>query len=207
MKQITTQIIISIIATILACLMAARVENLKQENSVLKNNQNALLSERESIIAESQIYKVSDSLNAAKVTELRLSLSEYKKYRSQDLKLIEQLKVNKSDLQKVISSQSETIYGLSARLKDSIIITEKPDTLKCFDYKSKWTDASGCLRDDSIELYISNRESLKIAETVKYKRFLGFLWKTNKVKSRQIDIVSENPSTKILNIEYINIEQ
>ena len=56
-----------------------------------------------------------------------------------------------------------------------------------------------------MELQISNRESLKIVETVKYKRFLGFLWKTNKVKSRQVDVVSQNPATSIVNVDYISI--
>ena len=115
-------------------------------------------------------------------------------------------------MQKVIDSQTETINNLSAKLNDSIRIdtaTNVVDTLKCFDYKSKWTDVSGCidLRHDSINLQIKNRESLKIVETVVYKRFLGFLWKTNKVKDRQVDVVSENPHTTITNLDYVSIKR
>lgn len=189
-----------------------RIDNLLSENSRLKSNQDILLSEKESIMAESQAYRVSDSLNAAKVSELQFTLKEYKKYRAQDLQLIEQLKVKKSDLQKVIDSQTETINSLSAKLNDSIridTVTNITDTLKCFDYKSKWTDVSGCidLKCDSINLQIKNRESLKIVETVVYKRFLGFLWKTNKVKDRQVDVVSENPNTTITNLDYVSIKR
>lgn len=217
MKKIIIKIGIIAVAILLIVIAGIRIKSLKEENSRLKSNQEVLLSEKESIMAQSQLYKVSDSLNAAKVTELQLSLSEYKKYRKQDLKLIEQLKVNKSDLQRVISSQTETINLLSAKLSDSIRIdtttntvdttTNTVDTLKCFNYKSKWTDVAGCvdLKRDTVELQISNRESLKIVETVKYKRFLGFLWKTNKIKSRQVDVVSQNPATSIVSVDYISI--
>ena len=200
------------IAIIVSMLAFHKIHKLKEENTRLLSNQEILLTQKQTIMAESQAYKVSDSLNAAKVSELQFTLKEYKKYRAQDLQLIEQLKVKKSDLQKVIDSQTETINSLSVKLNDSIridTVTNIIDTLKCFDYKSKWTDVSGCidLKCDSINLQIKNRESLKIVETVVYKRFLGFLWKTNKVKDRRVDIVSENPNTTIVNLDYVSIKR
>ena len=211
MKEITIKISIIAVAVLLLVIAFHRISILKEENARLKSNQEILLTENQVIMAESQKYKVSDSLSAAKVSQLELTLKEYKKYRSEDLEFIEQLKAGKSDLQRIISSQSETINTLSAKLSDSIridTITNITDTLKCFNYKSKWTDINGCisLRHDSIDIQIKNRESLKIVETVSYKRFLGFLWKTSKVKSRQVDIVSENPNTEITNCEYISIK-
>lgn len=212
MKEIITKISIIAVAVLLLVIAFHRISVLKEENARLKSNQEILLTENQVIMAESQKYKVSDSLSAARVSQLELTLKEYKKYRSEDLELIERLKAGKSDLQRIISSQSETINILSAKLNDSIridTITNITDTLKCFNYKSKWTDINGCisLRHDSIDIQIKNRESLKIVGTVSYKRFLGFLWKISKVKSRQVDIVSENPNTEITNCEYISIEQ
>lgn len=212
MKKIIIKIAIIAVAILAFVLAFHKIHKLKEENARLLSNQEILLTQKQTIMAESQAYRVSDSLNAAKVSELQFTLKEYKKYRAQDLQLIEQLKVKKSDLQKVIDSQTETINSLSAKLNDSIRIdttTNIADTLKCFDYKSKWTDVSGCidLKRDSINLQIKNRESLKIVETVVYKRFLGFLWKTNKVKDRQVDVVSENPNTTITNLDYISIKR
>ena len=211
MKKIIIKIAIIAVAILALVLAFHKIHKLKEENARLLSNQEILLTQKQTIIAESQAYRVSDSLNAAKVSELQFTLKEYKKYRAQDLQLIEQLKVKKSDLQKVIDSQTETINSLSAKLNDSIridAVTNIADTLKCFDYKSKWTDVSGCidLKCDSINLQIKNRESLKIVETVVYKRFLGFLWKTNKVKDRQVDVVSENPNTTITNLDYVSIK-
>ena len=212
MKKIIIKIAIIAIAILALALAFHKIHKLKEENTRLLSNQEILLTQKQTIMAESQAYRVSDSLNAAKVSELQFTLKEYKKYRAQDLQLIEQLKVKKSDLQKVIDSQTETINSLSAKLNDSIRIdtaTNIADTLKCFNYKSKWTDVSGCidLKRDSINLQIKNRESLKIVETVVYKRFLGFLWKTNKVKDRQVDVVSENPNTTITNLDYVSIKR
>ncbi len=212
MKKIIIKI--AIIASVILALALAlhKMHRLKEENIRLLDNQEILLTEKQSIMAKSQAYKVSDSLNAAKASELQFTLKEYKKYRAQDLQLIEQLEAKKSDLQKVISSQMQTINSLSVKLNDSVridTVVGKADTLKCFDYKSKWTDVSGCidLKYNDISLQIENRESLKIVETVAYKRFLGFLWKTNKIKNRQINVVSENPNTIITNLDYINIKR
>ena len=212
MKKIIIKIAIIAVAILALVLAFHKIHKLKEENTRLLSNQEILLTQKQTIMAESQAYNVSDSLNAAKVSELQFTLKEYKKYRAQDLQLIEKLNVKKSDLQKVIDSQMETINSLSAKLNDSIridTVTNIADTLKCFDYKSKWTDVSGCidLKHDSINLQIKNRESLKIVETTVYKRFLGFLWKTNKVKDRQVDAVSENPNTIITNLDYVSIKQ
>lgn len=212
MKKIIIKIVIMAAAIITLVLAFHKMHKLKEENTRLLSNQEILLTQKQTVMAESQAYRVSDSLNAAKVSELQFTLKEYKKYRTEDLQLIEQLKVKKSDLQKVIGSQTETINSLSAKLNDSIridTVTNIADTLKCFNYKSKWADVYGYidLKRDSINLQIKNRESLKIVETVVYKRFLGFLWRTNKIKDRQVDVVSENPNTTITNLDYVSIKQ
>lgn len=183
-----------------------RVSTFRNENQRLIANQSALLEQYEIVMAESQRYKVSDSLNAATVAALKISLEEYKKHFSEDYETIKNLKHSKSSLQAIISAQTETIVQLKTEVQQDTI-TAVTDTLKCFNYESAWTNASGCfnLADNTVELQIKNKESLKVVETVTYKRFLGFLWKTNKVKSRQVDILSENPATQILNVSYINI--
>lgn len=212
MKKIITEIVVAFVLIASLAVACNRIRSLKAENGRLRSNQSVLLTEKQSVMAESQRYKVSDSLNAAQVSELELTLKEYKRYRSQDAKLIKSLKSGKSDLQKVVASQTETITTLSAKLQDSIRIdttTSRKDTLKHFSYTSKWTDVSGYidLNRNSVGLQINNRESLKVVETITYKRFLGFLWRTNKAKSRQVDVVSENPNTKITDCEYISIKR
>lgn len=212
MKKIVIEIAVIAIIVLTQILAFHKIHSLKEENVRLINNQEILQNQKQFMTAESQKYKVSDSLNAAKVSELQFTLKEYKKYRANDLRLIEQLNIKKSDLQKVISSQAETINSLSVKLSDSIktdIANNVADTLKYFSYSSKWTDAFGYvdLKRDSINIQIKNRESLKFVETTTYKRFLGFLWKTGKIKDRQVSAISENPNTEIVNLDYVSIKR
>lgn len=209
-KDIT---IITLFVVIIGALGFSVIRNmhLKRENTTLINNQNALITQRQLALNTNQMYKIHDSLNAAKVSALRLELSNYKDMKGADFELIKQLKTNKSNLQAVISAQVETINSLQAKINTTIrldTVQNKVDTIKCFEHESKWTKISACVntKNDSIAISIVNNESLKIIETVAYKRFLGFLWRTNRVKNRQIDVVSENPNTKISNVEYITIE-
>ena len=201
---IVTSLLIVIIA-----LLSMAISGLREENARLKSNQDILLTENKIATAENQRYKMCDSLNAIRVSQLEFTLKEYKQYRNDDLRLIKYLK--RSDLQKIITPESETSITVSAPLTDSIKIDTSLNTvssLKCFSYKSRWADIEGCvdLKKDTADLQICNIESLKIVESVTYKRFLGFLWKTSKIKSRQVDVISENPSTKIIKCEYVSIK-
>lgn len=186
-----------------------RVYKLNKVCNTLQNNQTVLLTRNNELLAEKQKYKVSDSLNAIKVNELRLTLDEYKKYRADDLALINKLNIDKREMQKIINLQAENINRLSVPSHDTLIVYK--DTLaqvKAFSYNSQWTDISGLinLQSEQVDLSIKNRESLVIVESVKYKRFLGFLWKTKNIKSRSVDIVSRNPNTEIIGAEYESIE-
>ena len=202
-------IMTSLLIVVITLLLMA-IGGLREENARLKSNQDVLLAENRTITAESQRYKVCDSLNAIRASRLELTLKEYKNYRSNDLRLIKQLKTKRANLEKIITSKSETITALSVPLIDSVkvdTVSGNDSLIKCFSYTSEWTDIKGCadLEKDTVSLQINNRESLKVVESVTYKRFLGFLWKTSKVKSRQVDVVSENPNTKITNCEYVSI--
>lgn len=182
---------------------------LRKSNIVLKSNQEILLSEKTGLLAENAQYRVSDSLNAIKAEELRLTIAQYKKYYAENMQVINKLRLDKRDMQKVIDLQATTIDQLTTTLRDTVILQDTLRRVKTFDYRSTWTDISGLidLTQDTISLDIKNRESLVVVESVEYKRFLGFLWKTKAIKSRSVDIVSLNPNTTITNAEYKSIEK
>lgn len=151
------------------------------------------------------------------VKALQLTLKEYKQYREDDAKVIDQLKIKNSNLSNVITSNSKTISNLEAKVKQSLIyidslgnevdkgseIIYKVDTLQCIDIKNKWFSLDGCIRNEVFKGTLVNYDSLVIGATIEHKRFLGFLWKTSKIKSQQIDVVSKNPNTKIQSAEFI----
>lgn len=178
----------------------------KEEHDIYKNNTTTLLN-------DVTTYKTKDSLNVVQVGELSLRISEFKKYRSEDAELIKSLQTKNRDLRSVTKAQLQTIYNLKGQVRDSLIYvkgdtetTIKTDTLRCLTIKDKYFDLKGCIdKLNNFEGSFESRDSLVYVETVKYKRFLGFLWKTNKIKDRKQDIVSKNPNTKIVNAEFITI--
>lgn len=208
MKNLVIQLAVILIAGLAIFKMLNKIEQLQKENTRLLNNQEAMVAENQIIKAKSEQYKIADSLNALKVSELNFTLAEYKRYKAQDAELINQLKGKESDLQKAIALQANTIRTLTAQLRDSVYkdtITGQTSPIKYFKYTSKWTDVTGQINKGQVSLQINNRESLRVIETVTYKRLFGFLWKTKQIKSRQINIVSENPNTEIVGCEYISV--
>ena len=174
-----------------------QVDKLRKENNLLKTNQEILLSDIER-------YKIAGSINVARIGELNLSLSEYKKYRAEDAELIKKLKADK--LAAVSNVKIETkIEQVPVTIHDTIY---KQAQLKAFDYKSKWTDVSGIIMPDSVLLDIANREELIITESFQKKKFWFIklpAWLFG-YKSKKIDIISKNPNTEVVGAEFITIK-
>lgn len=198
-----------ILAAIIMAVAAAfwvqqsRIKQLTDERDKYRSN-------TETLLQDVRTYQTKDSLNAAKVGNLELKLSEYKKYRADDAALIKSLQTKNRDLQRVTTAQIETINELRANVRDSIVYLPGDTVttvLRCIEYSDKWVDFDGCIKNNTFSGKIITRDSLLIAETVQYKRWLGFLWKTKKIKNREIDVVSKNPATRILGVEFVTIEK
>lgn len=196
-------------AIILAVAAAFWVQHVKIMR--LTEERDKYRSNTEILLQDVKTYQTKDSLNAIKVGNLELSLAEYKKYRADDLALIKTLQAKNRDLERVTTTQMETINELRATVRDSVVYLPGDTVttvLRCVDIVEPWFELHGCARPDNTFTGTHiNRDSLLIAETVQYKRFWGFLWKTNKVKNREIDVVSKNPATKILGVEFVTIEK
>lgn len=196
-------------AIILAVAAALWVQHAKIKR--LTDERDKYRSNTEILLQDVKTYQTKDSLNAIKVGNLELSLAEYKKYRADDLALIKTLRAKNRDLERVTTTQMETINELRATVRDSVVYLPGDTVttvLRCVDIVEPWFELHGCSTPDGqfTGTHI-NRDSLLIVETVQYKRWLGFLWKTNKIKNRQIDVVSKNPATKILGVEFVTIEK
>lgn len=199
-----------IIGAVLIALLAAigwqqsRIKKLTADRDKYRSN-------TETLLQDVKTYQTKDSLNVAKVGNLTLKVSEYEKYRADDLALIKTLQTKNRDLQRVTTAQLETINELRGTVRDSIVYLPGDTVttvLRCVDIVEPWFELHGCAHPDNTFTGTHiNRDSLLIAETVQYKRFWGFLWKTNKVKNREIDVVSKNPATTILGVEFVTIEK
>lgn len=196
-------------AIILAVAAAFWVQHVKIKR--LTEERDRYRSNTEILLQDVKTYQTKDSLNAIKVGNLELSLAEYKKYRADDLALIKTLQAKNRDLERITTTQMETINELRATVRDSVVYLPGDTVttiLRCVDIVEPYFELHGCATPDGqfTGTHI-NRDSLLIVETVQYKRWLGFLWKTKKIKNREIDVVSKNPATKILGVEFVTIEK
>ena len=181
-----------------------QLKKVKTDRDVYKTNTTVLMSDLVT-------YKTKDSLNAVSVGNLELKISEYKKYREDDFKLIESLKVDKNRLQTVVTANTETINELKGKLRDSIRIVYNDrdvlqiDTLRCITKFDEWYDVDICLdSNNEYEGYVKNREKLKYVEHIIPKRFWFIKWGT---KERRQEILSLNPNTEITGAEYVTIRK
>ena len=205
MKKYIGLAVAAVVAAAIVALIVqhGKIKHLRAERDTYQTNTQVLME-------DVKRYQTRDSLNVATIGVLELKLSEFKKYRAEDAELIKSLKVKNRDLEAVTTAQMQTISELRAELKDSIVYLPGDtveSVVKCIEYRDRYLDVVGCIIDNVFSGEVVSRDSLTIVNTVQYKRFWGFLWKTKKVKNRQIDVVSKNPHTQIMGVEYIEIEK
>lgn len=203
---VRTKIEIGIAAALVAILCFVwsqhqQIQQLRGERDKYRNN-------TETLLGDVETYRVRDSLSAARVQSLELTVSEFERFRANDANLIRELKAKNRDLAAVNKTQSQTIIELRATPKDTTIIRDTIQipavSIHCGD---AWYNFDGILTKDEFTGTLANRDSLVVAESVQYKRFLGFLWKTKQVKNRRVDVLSKNPHTTIMGVEHIVIEK
>ena len=199
---IIAAIALAVAAVVTIWVQRSRINQLTGERDKYRTN-------TETLLQDVSRYQTKDSLNAAKVGVLELKLSEFEKYRASDAELIKTLQTKNRELEAVTTAQMETITKLRGTVRDSVVYLPGDTTtvLRCIEYSDKWVDFDGCIKNNTFSGKIITRDSLLITETVQYKRWLGFLWKTKRIKNREFDIVSKNPHTKITGFEVITIEK
>lgn len=201
---IIAAIALAVSAVVTIWVQRSRINTLTGERDKYRTN-------TETLLQEVSRYQTKDSLNAAKAGVLELKLSEFEKYRASDAELIKTLQTKNRELERVTTTQMETINELRATVRDSVVYLPGDTVttvLRCIDIVEPWFELHGCTTPAGVFTGTHiNRDSLLIVETVQYKRFWGFLWKTRKIKNREIDVVSKNPATRISGVEFVTIEK
>ena len=202
MKKII--IILGVLVVVLvAYFLNIRVSQLKHDRDTYKRNNAVLLN-------DVKYYRALDSLNAARVGVLELSIQDYERFMKEDADLINKLKRKNEELQNFSKIQAETIIKIRAQVKDSLIYIPGDTAyqlIPCVSFRDSWTNIEACVYNDTLIGDIQIRDSLILYETIIYKRFLGVLWKTKKIKERSFNIVSKNPYTEIKGVEVVSIRK
>lgn len=202
-KYIYIIAVVALIGLIVAnCIGWRLASRYKQKESMQRANVGALMQSVER-------YKVNDSLNAVRVHGLTLTIEDLKKYRPDDVELSKEMGVKNKHLGSVTRMNTRTTARIVTRVRDSIVYIHgdtiyKIDTLRCLSAANKWFWLDGCINNKGQFVgTLQTYDKLRIIEEVRYKRFL--FWRTNKIKSRKVNAVSDNPNTTITDIEFIQL--
>lgn len=199
---IAAGILIILIAIIVA--LSARLKKVKADRNVQRKNVETLFTSVES-------YKVQDSLQAATIGDLQLTLKQYKQFRAEDAQLISSLKVDNKRLQGVVTTQTESYYNHTAILRDSVrmLVARQPDSIKIpifvktANYSDEWHTLNITIDGDSLNYRLRTRESLIITNHIVPKKFLWFKFGCKEVRT---DVVSKNPYVENISLESITIK-
>lgn len=200
---IIAAIVLAVAAVVTIWVQHSRINQLTGERDEYRTN-------TETLLQDVSRYQTKDSLNAARVGVLELSIQDYERFMKEDADLINKLKRKNEELQNFSKIQAETIIKIRAQVKDSLIYIPGDtayQSIPCVSFRDSWTNIEACVYNDTLIGDIQIRDSLILYETIIYKRFLGFLWKTRKIKERSFNIVSKNPYTEIKGVEVVSIRK
>ena len=176
-------IIISLVLFILLSTLYSIYNKTLKEKVRFESNQ-------ETLMASLKTYKFRDSLNVVENGKLTLNISELKKNREKDLKLIKELKLKPSQVQTIIKTKIVTKDSIVFQLKDS-----------CINYQTEWMDVHGCVGDT---LYITSTDSIAQIAHKEYKHKFWFIkWGLTGFKVKTVNF---NPKSTVKSSEWINLE-
>lgn len=163
----------------------------------------------EVLLSEAEQYRVRDSLSAVQVEGLELTIRELKKYRADDAALVKDLRTKVKELTALGKAQTSGVYEIIIPVRDTIIVYRDSTRAraKAVHAGDEWYTFDGIVTDSTFDGRMTCRDSIVVAESVQYKRFLGFLWRTKKVKSRTLDVISKNPHSTVEGAEFITIKK
>ena len=184
-------------------IMAVAIFFLCKYNKGIRSERDRYRADTEALLTGVQEYKIIDSLNAVKVLSLELTNKEMMQHIKDDAELIKALRGRNKELQGYAQSVTSTKDSIFITMRDTIIQRDSIHEASCIDLTEKWIDIHGCIIGGFFKGYYEARDSLILVESVKRARFLGFLWKTKRIKERSYQMVSKNPNTKIIGFEVV----
>lgn len=199
MKRILFIIIAVLVGIVILLLSMYRSE--RAERQRFEGNQTVLM---DSV----RHYKFRDSLNAASVEALHLTVSEYKKYRREDAALIRDMGIKLKRALSATKVETTTDVEIRAPVQDSIIRPDNsempPDTVQTFKWHDPWVSVAGTIRKDSVSCSVHSQDSLLIVAHRVPRKFLFIRWGTKAVR---LEVVSKNPHTTIQSAEYVQFSK
>ena len=185
---------------ILAALLIAHIVTLRKvraEKERLEANQTALLSQVE-------YWTTKSGKSAADVRKLTLTVDELNQANAALKKTAEDLGIKLKRVQSASTTGVKTEVKFITQVRDSIVYRDSIIVpVKAFTWSDPWTDVTGVIERDSVDLSVSSVDTLTtIVHKIPHK-FWFIKWGCKAIKQT---VVSSNPHTKITYNEYIEVK-
>ena len=172
--------------------------NEHRENERLISNQVVLLD-------TIRFYRTSDSLSAASVGQLSLTLSEYERSFTDLNSIINTLNIENKRLESVARTALEASFNITTEWKDSIVyVAGATDTLRSVNYIDDYLTFRAIDRGSFLDTHINIRDTLVQAVHIIPNQFLFIKYGVKQIRQ---DVSLRSPYSEIVFTEYININR
>lgn len=195
MKKAAIVTIALLLSALIASVIGMRKERAEKER--FKANQTALLAQVDTLTTE-------NGKHAADVLKLSLTVDELRNANAQLVKTADELNIKLKRIQSASTTATNTEVKVITQVRDSIVYRDSVIVpVKVFTWRDSWTDVTGVIERDSVDLLVSSVDTLTtIVHKVPHK-FWFIKWGCKAVKQT---VVSSNPHTKITYTEYIEVK-
>lgn len=176
-----------------------KINSIKQERDTYQNNTYGLLSNIEEL-------KKDSAMQAYQIQTLSLSVGEYKTYRAEDLKVIEQLNLKIKQVSSVSKQELEVQAPVNAPVVEKIVYRDSiPVKMQTVSFENEHISFNGSLQNDSLVAQINIPIKLtQVLHKVPKHKFLWWSWGCKAVK--QV-VITDNPYVNLKYSEYIEISK
>lgn len=198
MRKIVNKFLLVAVALLLgACaLMWRHTGKITRERDRYRQNSETLLSDMERI-------RIDSNRMAVDVKTLRLSVSEFERYRAEDARLIKKMGIRIRNLEAAARQEIEITGPIDATVRDTVIIRDSiPIIRQNVKMLNPFIELKGVIENERLKGTIRIPVTLNQAVWIEYKRRWIF-WK--RVKAIHQTIVSDNPYVQIEYSDYIKI--
>lgn len=158
----------------------------------------------EALLSDVRRFRIDSATTAVDVKTLWLSVSEFERYRAEDMAKIKAMGVKIRKLQAAAKHRMEVAAPIDATIRDTIIVRDTvPVAIQRIEMLTPHIQMQGIIEDGRLRGEIRVPVTLRQAVWIEYKRRWIF-WK--RVKAVHQTISSDNPYAEVTYSEYIEFK-
>ena len=200
MKKYLLKFFIGLSATLALALLVST-----SRCSYVTKDRNRISSNQRSLMEGITFYQTKDSLNAASIEQLTLTVGELKGYFPELKKDIENLNISLRRVEAASQTATEQYYEVSIPVRDSVFIRDTVELkVRCIDYDNTYVHIHGCNENGTFKGSIRSVDTLVQVVHRVPKKFWFIKWGTKAIRQ---EVISKNPYSKIVYTEYITLKK